>query len=115
MDYLDKVTNFVRKTETSEAIRFGSEVDRIYVDAAGPVEILDPRIGRRIRVEKQGSASTVIWNPWVTKAQQMPDFGNEEYSRMVCVESGNVGPNELTIKPGESSSLKVKISSERLA
>jgi D-hexose-6-phosphate mutarotase len=34
---------------------------------------------------------------------------------MVCVESGNVGPNELTIKPGESSSLKVKISSEPLA
>ena len=115
LDYLDKVSNFVRKTETEEAIRFCSEVDRIYLDATGTVEILDPRIGRRIRVEKQGSASTVIWNPWITKAQQMPDFGNEEYSQMVCVESGNVGPNEFTLKPGESSNLKVRLSSEPLA
>jgi D-hexose-6-phosphate mutarotase len=53
LDYLDKVSNFVRKTEANEAIRFGSEVDRIYLDATGPVEILDPRIGRRIRVENK--------------------------------------------------------------
>jgi glucose-6-phosphate 1-epimerase len=114
LDYLDKVSNFSRKTELGEDIRFSSEVDRIYLDAAGPVEIMDPRNGRRIRVEKQGSASTIIWNPWITKAQQMPDFGNEEYRRMVCVESGNVGPNELTLKPGERSLLKVKLSSESL-
>jgi glucose-6-phosphate 1-epimerase len=112
LDYLDKVSNFARKSETDKAIHFSSEVDRVYLDANGPVEILDPRLGRKIRVEKEGSASTVIWNPWITKAQQMPDFGNEEYTQMVCVESGNVGPNELKIKPGESSTLKVKISSE---
>jgi len=111
LSYLDKVANFAKKLETDEAIRFCAEVDRIYLDATGTVEILDPRIGRKIRVEKQGSASTVVWNPWVTKAQQMPDFGNEEYSQMVCVESGNVGLNELFLKPGESSSLRVKLSS----
>ena len=66
---------------------------------------------RRIRVEKSGSASTVVWNPWITKAQQMSDFGNEEYRQVLCVESGNVAKNKLTLAPGKSSVLKVVLSS----
>ncbi len=112
--YLDKVASFLEKTETSDAIRIGSEVDRIYLNTTGPVEVLDPRVGRRIRVEKSGSASTVLWNPWIAKSQQMPDFGNDEYQRMICVESGNVGSNQISLPPGESSTLLVKISSQSL-
>jgi len=112
--YLDKVANFSRKTEMEEAIRISSEVDRIYLDTTDPVEIRDTRLGRRIRVDKSGSASTVVWNPWIIKAQQMPDFGNEEYQRMVCVESGNVASNSIKLPPGESSTLLVKLSSELL-
>ena len=115
VSYLDKVANFARRTDTEEAIRFASEVDRIYLDTAGPVEILDPRLGRRIRIQKQGSNSTVVWNPWIAKSQQMPDFGNDEYQRMVCVECGNVATNEITLAPGRSSTLTVRLSTERLA
>ena len=114
MNYLDKVTSFLEKTETSDAIRIASEVDRIYLNTTGTVEIKDPRLGRRIRIDKEGSASTVVWNPWVAKSQQMSDFGNEEYEQMVCVESGNVASNGLTLAPGTSSSLKVILSSETL-
>jgi D-hexose-6-phosphate mutarotase len=114
VSYLDKTANFASKVETNDAIRISSEVDRIYLNTTGLVEILDPRLGRKIRVEKQGSTSTVVWNPWIAKAQQMPDFGNEEYSRMVCVESGNVASNPVKLAPGESSNLTVKLSSEKL-
>ena len=112
--YLDKVASFQEKTETSDAIRVASEVDRIYQNATGTVEIVDPRLGRRIRVEKQGSASTVVWNPWITKSRQMPDFGDEEYERMICVESGNVASNSIRLPPGGSRTLTVKLSSETL-
>jgi len=78
------------------------------------VEILDPSLSRRIRIEKTGSASTVVWNPWGIKAQQMPDFGNEEYKQMICVESGNVANNKVTLAPGLTASLKVILSSARL-
>ena len=86
----------------------------VFLDAAGLVEILDPKLRRRIRVEKSGSASTVVWNPWIAKAQQMPDFGNDEYQQMVCVESGNVSKNKTTLLPGKSSVLKVELSSHSL-
>jgi glucose-6-phosphate 1-epimerase len=114
VSYLDKVASFVEKTETSEALRIASEVDRIYQNATGTVEIRDPRLGRRIRVEKQASASTVVWNPWIAKSRQMPDFGDEEYERMICVESGNVGSNSVTLSPGGSATLTVKLSSDTL-
>jgi D-hexose-6-phosphate mutarotase len=113
--YLDKVANFAEKTEVQDAVRISSEVDRIYLDTTAPIEILDPRLGRKIRVEKQGSRSTVVWNPWIAKAHQMPDFADEEYQRMVCVESGNVASNQISLPPGESSTLTVKLSSEPMA
>ena len=114
VNYLDKVASFLEKNETSEALRVGSEVDRVYQNATGTVEIHDPRVGRRIFVEKRGSASTVVWNPWLAKSTQMPDFGDEEYEHMICVESGNVGSNCISLPPGGSSTLTVKLSSETL-
>lgn len=111
LSYLDKVANFEKKTEANDAIRISSEVDRIYLDTAGPVEIRDARMGRVIRVEKEHSASTVVWNPWVAKAQEMPDFANDEYHNMVCVESGNVNANKVVLDPGRTSRMRVKLHS----
>jgi D-hexose-6-phosphate mutarotase len=113
--YLDQVSKFAEKTDSAESIRIFAETDRIYRDTTSTVEIHDPRLGRKIRIEKTGSNSTVVWNPWVAKSQQMPDFGNEEYMRMVCVESGNVAANELTLEPKQACTLTVRLSSVPLA
>lgn len=114
LSYLDKVANFVEKTEMNDALRIASEVDRVYQNSTGTVEVLDPRLGRRIRIVKEGSASTVVWNPWTTKSRQMPDFGDEEYERMICVESGNVASNSISLRPGATATLTVKLSTETL-
>jgi D-hexose-6-phosphate mutarotase len=114
VSYLDKVANFAQKKEVDDAIRINYEVDRIYLNTKGIVEIIDSNLQRKIRIEKEGSDSTVVWNPWINKSQQMPDFGNEEYERMVCVESGNVASNSVKLPPGETAKLTVKISSEPL-
>lgn len=110
--YVDKVANFAQKTESAAAIRIGSEVDRVYLNTTAPVTIQDPGCHRRIRIEKEGSLSTVVWNPWINKSQQMPDFGNDEYQRMICVETGNVAANQISLPPGESSTLSVSITTE---
>lgn len=114
VSYLDKAANFAHGVETRDLVRIASEVDRIYLDTAGPVEIQDPRLGRKIRIEKQGSNSTIVWNPWVAKSQQMPDFGNDEYQRMLCIEVGNVAENQVTLPPGRSSTLTARITTQAL-
>jgi glucose-6-phosphate 1-epimerase len=110
VDFLDKTENFARKTERAEHIKITQETDRVYLDTSAPVEIHDSRLQRRIRIEKSGSLSTVVWNPWIAKAQQMSDFGNDEYNQMICVESGNVAENRITLPAGKSCALKVEIS-----
>ena len=115
VSYLDKVANFAQRTEMEDAIRISSEVDRIYLNTTTALEIHDPRFGRKIRIDKQGSNSTVVWNPWVGRSQQMPDFGNDEYQRMVCVETGNVSANEVTLAPGRSCTLATTLSITPLA
>lgn len=112
--YLDKVENYAPKTEQYSEVRFDAEVDRTYLDTTSKVEIRDAKLRRKILVEKSGSNSTVVWNPWIAKSQQMPDFGEDEYKQMVCVESGNVGRNKITLAPGRSSLLRVVLSSTAL-
>jgi D-hexose-6-phosphate mutarotase len=109
--YLDKVDGGAVKNEDDDIIRFTGETDRVYQETTHTVEIEDPKLRRVIRVEKSGSATTVVWNPWVAKAKAMADFGDEEFHRMVCVESGNVGPAQTTLAPGIANTLKVELSS----
>ena len=109
----DKLTD-KKSLETAE-IRFASELERVYSDSTGTVEIHDPELDRVIRVEKSGSGSTVVWNPWIDKSRAMPDFGDDEYLQMVCVESGNVANNRITLPSGEIAVMKVDLSSRKPA
>ncbi len=109
-DYLDKVEGLARKKETAEQISFSGETDRAYLGTTATTEIHDAKLRRRIIIEKEGSRSTVVWNPWIAKAKLMPDFGDEEYLRMVCVEAGNVLENRRVLAPGNVSSLKMRLS-----
>jgi len=114
VDYLDQPTNYSRHTDTHDAIRVAGEVDRAYLNTTGSVEIHDASLRRVVHVEKEGSASSVVWNPWIEKSKAMPDFGDDEYKKMICVESGNVASNALTLKPGATSRLRLQLSSEEL-
>jgi glucose-6-phosphate 1-epimerase len=111
VEYLDALDGRKRKTETPDAISFAGEVDRIYVSTPHAVEIRDRALYRVIRVEKEHSLSTVVWNPWIAKAKAMPDYGDDEYQQMVCVESGNVAVDAITLAPGATSRLKINLSS----
>jgi D-hexose-6-phosphate mutarotase len=114
VEYLDALDSRKRKTEAHDAIGFTGEVDRIYVNVPPVTEIHDAALRRVIRVATENARATVVWNPWIAKAKAMPDFGDAEYLRMVCVESGNVAEHRRTLAPGATSRLKVKLSSAPL-
>jgi glucose-6-phosphate 1-epimerase len=111
LEYLDKTDNSARKREPENSLRITSEVDRIFLNTQETIEIFDSAMARTILVEKKGSVSTVVWNPWIDKAKAMADFGDDEYKQMVCVESGNVADNQITLKPGRSQTLTAVLTS----
>ena len=99
-----------RKVEHDAALRITKETNRVYFDNTSTVDIHDGSLTRTIRVEKFHSRSTVVWNPWTT--QKMPDdFDPAEHQRMVCVESGNVKQDRISLRAGETAALKVVLSS----
>ena len=109
--YIDKVDAESTKQERGATFAINSEVDRVFLNTSSTVEIHDRQLNRVIVVEKIGSASTVVWNPWIAKSKAMADFGDEEFRQTVCVESGNVGANQITLPPGKTATMKVILSS----
>jgi D-hexose-6-phosphate mutarotase len=105
--------NGARRVENDLMLRIAKETNRIYLGTTGAVEIRDDNLGRVIRVEKSGSNSTVVWNPWTT--QKLPDdFDPAEHKKMICVESGNVKQDKISLAPGKTTALKVILSSAPL-
>lgn len=90
-----------RHTLGDAPLTFASETDFIFASTAG-CTIHDPGRSRTISIEKRGSASTVVWNPWDGKARGMGDFGDSEWPGMLCVEPGNIAPNAVTLRPGQA-------------
>jgi len=107
--YIDALPSDRPTLKQEGAITFSAEMERIYFDTAEECIIHDSGLNRRIRVSKTGSRSTVVWNPWVAKAARTPDFGDDEYSEMVCVETANCGPNGLEIAPREEHAIQTQI------
>jgi len=111
-DYWDKVgTSTLRKQQG--VITFSGETDRVYINTAGKCVIDDDKLKRRIRIAKSGSLSTVVWTPWIDKANKMGDMGQPEgWREMVCVESVNAIENVVKVAPGTRHTLIVEYQAE---
>ena len=107
-DYVDQLSAGVLRRQVGPVTITG-EVDRIYLESEDAVAVSDPALGRRIIVTKSGSASTVVWNPWVEKAARLGDLGSDGYRRFVCVETANAGPDRRVIAPGCTHTLRATI------
>ncbi len=94
-------------------ITFDAETDRVYLNTQAACIIDDPGFNRRIRIAKSGSNSTVVWNPWIEKSKRMPDFGDEEYHTMLCIETTNAENDARIIAPAERHTLKAIIGLEK--
>jgi D-hexose-6-phosphate mutarotase len=93
-------------------IAFDAETDRVYLNTQATCIIDDPGFSRRIKIAKSGSNSTVVWNPWIEKSKRMPDFGDEDYHAMLCIETANAENDARVIAPAEKHILKAIIGLE---
>jgi D-hexose-6-phosphate mutarotase len=112
LGYIDQLRNNQRLMQ-SGPIRFDGEIDRIYCPASADELLHDTLLKRKIRLRKTGSRSTVIWNPWITKANSMGDLEQGGYRHMVCIETSNAADDIVQLAPNMSHELGVVISVER--
>ncbi len=112
-EYIDKVAGAVRKTQDGP-VTISEETDRIYLGTGNRAEILDSSMDRRIIIRSSGSASTVIWNPWLESAERMGDLGPGGYLKMLCVETANAADNVVQLAAGATHRMTADYSSEPL-
>lgn len=108
-DYLSKVHDY-QKFTTEGAVTIGERVDRVYLNTEAACTIEDAGFQRKIEVEKSGSRTTVVWNPWARLSVEMTELGPEAYRQFVCVETV-IGPQEQMVLPaGQSQTMLARIS-----
>ena len=117
-DYLDRVDHAKPRHQGTGVIHFARETDQLHLNTQAAVTIADQGSGsgwgRRIVIEKRGSDSTVVWNPWIEKASRLVDFGDDEWQHMVCVEPANAAENAVTVAPGAMHTMAMTVRVESI-
>jgi len=85
------------------------ETDQVHVSTKAACVIDDPVWNRSIVIEKIGSESTVVWNPWIEKTKGMSDMAEDDWKGMLCIETANAADNAVHLSPGASHKMALSI------
>jgi glucose-6-phosphate 1-epimerase len=107
-EYVDKVDGMKRKRLSSDPLVLSGETDRVFLNTPAACVLHDP-VNGNIIVGKDGSRSTVIWNPWETKAEGLADLAGGQWPGFVCIESVNGMENSVTLAPGASHTMTATV------
>lgn len=110
--YIDKTDGMKRKALAAGLLRLNGTTDRVFLNTRAACTVTDLVLLRRIVVEKMGSATTVVWNPWFEKARTMADLGSNQWRSMLCVEAANAADNTVHLGAGERHTMHVVIGAE---
>lgn len=108
--YLDTVGERQNRKQKGDVV-FEREVDRIY-ESSSSILLVDDHSGRTILIEKSGSPSTVVWNPWAEKAAALADLPDDGYLKFCCIEAAIANDRAEIVMPGASHVLMTRISVE---
>lgn len=89
-------------------VKIDQEVDRVYFSDAA-VEVEDAAGARTLVIEKVGSRSTVVWNPWIEKSKRLADLPDNDYPRFLCIETTNAGEDSVTLASGAEHRLTTRV------
>jgi glucose-6-phosphate 1-epimerase len=107
--YIDKTDGFKRKTLGNEPLRIAKETDEVHLSTKATCVIHDVAWNRRIIVEKSGSQSTVVWNPWIEKTKGMSDMAADSWKSLICIETANAADNSVHLAPGATHKMTASI------
>ncbi|GAA5481260.1 D-hexose-6-phosphate mutarotase [Haloferula sargassicola] len=105
--YLDTVGPRTERIQEG-LVFFDREVDRIYENDSSAL-LVDADLERVVVVEKEGSPSTVIWNPWIDKARALGDLPDDGWRDFVCIEAAIANDRAIILAPGGSHTLTTTI------
>jgi len=110
--YLDNTESNKEKTQRGDVL-IASPTDSAYRNTQNQVDLLDPNKKRRIRLRKEHSLSTVVWNPWSEGAARLQDLGDGEWRQFLCIEASNILDAAINLAPGQEHKIAAVLTVER--
>ena len=91
-----------RYKQDENPLKITEATTRHYFDTEADSVIRDPYFRRSIRIKKEGSKCTTVWNPGAEACEKMNDMPDDGYETFVCVETVNNINDRIILSPGES-------------
>ena len=98
--------------QKEELLSISEEITRHYYDTKANCVINDSIFNRSIKVEKEGSSNSTVWNPGEETCKQMGDLPDWAYETFVCLETVNKINDGIHLEAGESHETTAIISAE---
>jgi len=111
--FLDNTDSNKEKAQASD-VTIASQTDNAFIKTQSDVDLFDPKMRRRIRLQKGNSSTTVVWNPWQEGASRLRDLGEGEWKQFLCVEASNIMDAAVTLAPGQKHTMSAVLSVARL-
>ncbi len=111
--YLDNTDSNKEKAQVGE-VTIASQTDNAFLNPKNAVDLIDPKMRRRIRLQKTNSSTTVVWNPWREGASGLRDLGEHEWKQFLCVEASNIIGTAVTLAPQQEHKMSAVLSVEKL-
>jgi len=99
--------------QEEEILHVYEPLTRHYLDTESPVMIEDTVFRKKVRVAKEGSKVTTVWNPGEEASRAIVDLPDDGYETFVCVETVNAFTNLISLSAGESHETTTLISREQ--
>jgi D-hexose-6-phosphate mutarotase len=111
--YLDNTDSNKEKAQFGE-VSIASQTDNAFLNTQNTVDLIDPKIGRQIRLQKTNSSTTVVWNPWREGASRLRDLRGDEWKQFLCVEASNILGTAVKVGPQQEHKMSAVLSVEKL-
>lgn len=106
--FLDNTRANEEKIQRGDVV-IASQTDNAYLNTEHPLELEDAELKRRIRIAKENSLTTVVWNPWREGASKLSDLGNDEWTKMLCAEPSNILNYAVNLDAGRHHTIRASI------
>jgi glucose-6-phosphate 1-epimerase len=108
--YIDTLQDW-QQFQQRGPVRAEGEVDRIYRQVPAHVQLYDAGWQRTLHLRMRHSATAVVWNPHIAKAQRLSQFAPDAWQRMLCIETANVLDDSVSLAADAEHSLELEIES----
>jgi glucose-6-phosphate 1-epimerase len=106
--YIDTLRDW-QEFQQEGPVHARGEIDRIYRQVPAHIELFDAGWQRTLHLHMRNSASAVVWNPHVAKAQRLSQFAPDAWQRMLCIETANVLDDSVDLAANAEHILEVEI------